>query len=502
MFKGFSQGFSICNKDSYPQNPPKNLKSSQLHPQIVDIKLDKEAKLGRIAGPFTQPPLEDMVFSPLGLQPKKAPGQFRVIHHLSFPKGRSVNDGIPFDLATVKYASVGQAIRHIVNTGPKCYLAKTDIQSAFRIVPVNPSDYHLLGFQWRDKYYYDRCLPMGCSSSCAIFEKFSTSLEWIISHKLNNVVVLHILDDFLFISETWEGCNHALHQFSLLCSDLGVPLAPEKTVGPSQILEFAGISLDTVDMAASLPQDKVTKFMSYLDTMLVSKSVQLRDIQGLAGMLNFACGVIAPARAFSRRLYNLSIGLSRPYHHRKVTNQVKLDLLVWKEFLLSYNRQTFFLDYRFLSPDVLQLFTDSSSTIGYGGFFGSRWFSGTWSDKTRGLNIALLELYPICLAIKLWGVQLSNKCIQINSDNMAVVHIINSFTSKDLSIMTLLRKLVLDCMTSNILIRSVHLAGSLNTCSDLLSRGQVSKAKAMFPHLQQYPVKVPPQWTLDQLLTT
>ena len=174
--------------------------------------------------------------------------------------------------------------------------------------------------------------------------------------------------------------------------------------------------------------------------------------------------------------------------------------MVWKKFLLSYNSRTFFLDYRFLSQDLLQLFTDSSTTIGFGGYFGNLWFSGTWSDNTKGLNIALLELYPICLAIKLWGDQLSNKCIQINSDNLAVVHIINSSTSKDLTIITLLRQFVLDCMTSNILVRSVHLPGHLNTCSDLLSRGQVTKALQLFPHLQRTPVMVPPQWTLDQLL--
>ena len=467
----------------------------------MDLKLNKEASLGRIAGPFPQPPLGEMVFSPLGLQPKKVPGQFRVIHHLSFPKGYSVNDGIPFDSATVKYASVGQAINHIVQTGPQCYLAKTDIQSAFRILPVHPSDYPLLGFRWRDQYYYDRCLPMGCSSSCSIFEKFSTSLEWIISQKLKNVIVLHILDDFLFISPTLSGCQMALDQFSAICLDLGVPLAPEKTVGPAQVLEFAGIRLDTVDMAASLPPDKVSKFMGYLESMLSAKSVQLKEIQGLAGMLNFACSVIAPARAFSRRLYNLSIGLSRPYHHKKITNQVKLDLRVWRTFLLSYNRKTFFLDYHFLSQDLLQLFTDSSTTIGFGGFMGTQWFSGTWSDTTRGLNIALLELYPICLAIKLWGRHLSNKCIQINSDNIAVVHIINSFTSKDLNLMILVRILALDCMSSNILVRSVHLPGHLNKCSDLLSRGQVSRAKQLFPQLHHTPISIPPQWTLDQLLT-
>ena len=468
----------------------------------MDQKLQKEAKLGRIAGPFTDPPFQNMVFSPLGLQPKKAQGQFRVIHHLSFPKGRSVNDGIPELYSSVKYASVGQAIHNIVQIGTGAYLAKTDIQSAFRIVPVSPSDYPLLGFKWRGQFYHDKCLPMGCSSSCAIFERLSTALEWIIQQRVEDVIVLHILDDFLFIGPSYSSCRSALNLFMYICQDIGVPLAPDKTVGPSQILEFAGIRLDTVQMVASLPPDKISKFSTAIQQMIKSRSVQLKQIQSLAGMLNFACGVIAPARAFSRRLYNLSIGLSKPYHHRKITQEVRADLTVWQTFLSSHNTKTFFLDYRFLSQDLLQLYTDSSSTIGYGGAFGHQWFHGKWSDTYKGANIALLELYPIVLAIKLWGGQLSNKCLQINSDNMAVVHIINNSTSKDPTIMSLLRLLILDCMYFNIMIRSSHLLGRINVLCDLLSRDQVTKARQQYPHLHPTPVPVPRQWELDQLLTT
>ena len=48
------------------------------------------------------------------------------------------------------------------------------------------------------------------------------------------------------------------------------------------------------------------------------KSVTLKKLQSLTGMLNFACGVISPARAFSRHLYSLLKGVSKPYHHIKI----------------------------------------------------------------------------------------------------------------------------------------------------------------------------------------
>ena len=51
-------------------------------------------------------PLPEFVSSPLGLVPKKAPGEVKLIHHLSHPHGSSIRDGIPTDCSTVQYASV------------------------------------------------------------------------------------------------------------------------------------------------------------------------------------------------------------------------------------------------------------------------------------------------------------------------------------------------------------------------------------------------------------
>jgi hypothetical protein len=57
------------------------------NPVAVSNKLAKELALKRMAGPFKLPPFKDFVVSPLGLVPKKEPGEFRLIHDLSFPRG-------------------------------------------------------------------------------------------------------------------------------------------------------------------------------------------------------------------------------------------------------------------------------------------------------------------------------------------------------------------------------------------------------------------------------
>ena len=63
------------------KNGYKNHKSTMLHPEDTQKKLDIELEFGRIAGPFKHPPLENMFFFlPLGLVPRKNSGECRLIH--------------------------------------------------------------------------------------------------------------------------------------------------------------------------------------------------------------------------------------------------------------------------------------------------------------------------------------------------------------------------------------------------------------------------------------
>ena len=149
-------------------------------------------------------------------------------------------------------------------------MVKTDVKSGFRIIPIHPNDYLLLGIKWENLYYFDRCLPMGCSSSCAIFEAFSTALEWLALHRLGASGVLHILDNFLFIAESEEKCQADLKSFLNLCEYLGIPIAEEKTVGPHTVLQFASITLDTVKQEARLPDDIGSKIVASYYMILVS----------------------------------------------------------------------------------------------------------------------------------------------------------------------------------------------------------------------------------------
>ena len=137
----------------------------------------------------------------------------RLIHHLSYSNGSSVNDNIPHECSSVHYATISDAIAAVKREGAGCSMAKTDIKSAFWIIPIHPSDFPLMGMKWDNLYYFDVSLAMGLSSSCAIFEAFSSSLEWLALHRLGASAVLHILDDFLFIASSESKCRTNLSNF-------------------------------------------------------------------------------------------------------------------------------------------------------------------------------------------------------------------------------------------------------------------------------------------------
>ena len=208
---GFTSGFSVGHTGVLHDDPKKNSRIAESLSEVARGLVDKEISAGRVAGPFKEKPFTDAVISPLSLREKKTPGEYRLIHDLSFPYDHtSINSCILDDNRTVHYQSVNDAIDLILKFGRGSYLAKTDIKSAFRLIPILPSEYHLFTFKIGDSFYFDKCLQMGCSSSCQIFEKFSSSIHWILVHKFGVKGLVHYMDDFLFVAPsdmpTFENC--------------------------------------------------------------------------------------------------------------------------------------------------------------------------------------------------------------------------------------------------------------------------------------------------------
>lgn len=114
--------------------------------------------------------------------------------------------------------------------GRGAFLAKSDILSATGLLPIWLGDFELLGFQFDNCYYYDKCLPFGCLISCFTVEKFLSFLDWLVRKRTESREVLHYLDDFLFGGSNAGECQAIVDIFIDDCKVLGVPIAWEKNV--------------------------------------------------------------------------------------------------------------------------------------------------------------------------------------------------------------------------------------------------------------------------------
>lgn len=494
LIDGFSVGFSLhSNLSEMGSRSIKNHKSALEHLDIVDEKIKKEMDKGRVKGPFDSHPFENFICSPIGLVPKKELGQFRLIHDLSYPKGASVNSNIPPEFSAVNYQNIETVIDIVQSYGHNCLMSKSDIQEAFRLIPIKQSDHRLLGFSWRGKFYHDCVLAFGASSSCQIFEKFSSALQWILNKKFNILGISHLLDDFFFCGKKdTSECLNALQTFLAMAEHLGVPIKQEKTHYPTTCLTIYGIEIDSTEMVARLPLDKIEKISALLLKYKCKRKISLKNLQSLLGLLNFACSVIIPGRAFLRRLYDLTIGHTSPHFMITLNADARADLNLWHTFIENYNGKSCFLFQNWISSDVIKLYSDSAGVHGgYAAVFGNKWFAKEWSEEMKDLHITVKELFPIVVALDFWGHLLANHKILFLTDNAAVADIINKTTSKEKNCMKLIRRMVLSSLQFNIFFRAKHIPGKTNVICDLLSRFSFQEAHRIAPWLNATQEVVP-----------
>lgn len=125
-------------------------------------------------------------------------------------------------------------------------MAKFDIKSAYRNVPVHPSN--------RYQYFVDLALPLGLLSVPFIFNSIAEMVEWILLHSHHIPTLLHYLNDFITTSPPDSlQCTHNLAIALAVCKWLGLLLHPGKCVGPATVLVVLAIELDSACEPNCLP---------------------------------------------------------------------------------------------------------------------------------------------------------------------------------------------------------------------------------------------------------
>ena len=153
----------------------------------------------------------------------------------------------------MSYCSIDDAYDFVNQLDLGTLLSKIDLKDAFRLIPINPSEWNLLGIHWRYKFYIDICLPFGLRSAPYLFDRLSRAIYQILTNNYGVHHLIHYLDDFLTAGPADSPVRmQNLNVMLSICEQINALVKSSKIEGPSILLPFLGIHLNTVTMKASI----------------------------------------------------------------------------------------------------------------------------------------------------------------------------------------------------------------------------------------------------------
>ena len=180
-----------------------------------------------------------------------------------------MNDGIPKVLCSLGYMSVDDLVAQVLQIGRGAEMAKIDVKQAYRNVPVHPKDRHLLGMQWKGRVLVDGTLPFGLRSAPLLFTALGDAIQWA-AEKEGVSWTGHYIDDFVTVGGPGSGeCERNLRILKAVCARVGLPMEAEKEEGPSVVIKFLGMELDSEKLLIRLPGEKLWEMRAILRSRLL-----------------------------------------------------------------------------------------------------------------------------------------------------------------------------------------------------------------------------------------
>ena len=200
------------------------------------------------------------------------------------------------------------------------------------------------------------------------------------------------------------------------------------------------------------------------------KKATKREIQSLAGKLQFVAKCCKPGRCFMARMLAALNKLKRQSHRTYLNEEFRKDVLWWINFLPHFNSISLIKTVPWSEPDEV-LATDACLKGG-GGIYKNRYFHLTFPEHfvCNISGISQLEAITVVVAIKLWCHWLRGIKFIIRCDNEATVSVVNSGRATDKFLQQSAREITFLACKYEFEIKAVHIAGSENRLPDWLSR--------------------------------
>ena len=166
-------------------------------------------------------------------------------------------------------------------------------------------------------------------------------------------------------------------------------------------------------MCLHLSDEKLVQVREELARFQGRARASKKQLQSLAGKLNFCASVVFGSRVFLRRIIDTINRLKAPNHKVRLNRGIRADISWWQSFMATFNGKSMLLDHQ----PIQSVFTDSCN-LAAGGMFDGDWFYCNCELEwplVANLHINTKEVLAVFLAVCRWAPYWRNKriCIQL-----------------------------------------------------------------------------------------
>lgn len=358
-----------------------------------------------------------------------------------------------------------------------CWAATLDLTNAYGQCPLHPNTAMWLAADVGGKTYIPLGLTQGISLAPFVFTKL-VATAWRAIRRTGTTVVGYLDDScLLFPGATLEQARALLHKAVAIFEGLGYIVNREKSsLEPTRAFNFLGLHFDTSTMTVEWPSAKRLAVREQLRKLLAQRDMQRttpRQVAHTVGALKAAAAafpavhlaLFATQRALSTAAARAGWDATFILPQQARTELTALHALLANPVAAAVNVQQ-------TTPATLT--TDAAPSVGWGATLeiaGKKFAYGErWPPSLQQRHSTELELHAVASAMAHFAPLLRGTRLKILSDCTAVVYDVKRRRVGSPRLLASARKIVDLCEALQVSLTIEHLAGVLNTESDLLSR--------------------------------
>ncbi|KAI5634471.1 reverse transcriptase (RNA-dependent DNA polymerase) domain-containing protein [Phthorimaea operculella] len=347
---------------------------------------------------------------------------------------------------------------------PRDWLVKIDLSNAYFHLAVAKSHRCFLRLVYKKRLYQMTCLPFGLACAPKVFASLTNWIGQVLRDKGFRIAVY--LDDFLLANQDPVLLISQAQEAIKTLQYLGwqVNFAKSDLV-PSMAIQYLGIMWNPHTNEKYLPTSKILEIQRKITSLLKVRKANLREIQSVVGMLNFASFPVPRGRLNHRALLRHCQNLLKlnPSHRYPIPNSAQQELNWWVSNLEKSSPIHY--------PPVSNYLVTDASEKAWGAQLNNLKLAGQWSQEESQFHSNMRGMLAIWYVLKDYASLLEKSSLMIQCDNRTVVaYMRNEGGMKSAPLMDLTYHIfsILDKFQIHVVIH--YLPGRYNCEADRLSR--------------------------------